>query len=369
MSLQSQSPTPKQLDASKISLVRSSNERPIPQHGSKELWAQNMCSDHIAPLIRPFGNLSISPAASCLNYATQCFEGMKVYRGFNGKLRLFRPDCNAKRLVSSAQRAALPSFDEGALMCNTGWLPKEAAGRFLYIRPSLVGTDEQIEATLYIIMFPWPDFSTETPPGIIRSRLGPRLCVSAGDTIRAWPGGFGYAKVGANYGTTFRAHGQALSLGFDQILWIFGPDCLITEAGASNFFAVIRNAATNRTELLKAPLTENLILDGVTKRSVLELFRSRLSDELGIVERNFTMHELIEDGRLLETFVSGTVFFITAVFLIHFLGRDLLMPDVDEQNTKCYASAIKGWLRGIQYGEEDHEWRVVIDEGLENASQ
>ncbi|KXH64068.1 branched-chain amino acid aminotransferase [Colletotrichum salicis] len=262
----------------------------------KSYGAQNMCFDHMvtcqwtleggweAPLIRPFGNLSISPATSCLNYATQCFEGMKVYRGFDGKLRLFRPDCNAKRLVSSAQRVALPSFDEGALvelikslMCVDAlrWLPKEAVGRFLYIRPSLVGTGEQIglqlpaEATLYIIMVPWPDFSTETPPGIIRSRPGLRLCASAGDTIRAWPGGFGYAKVGANYGTTFRAHGQALSLGFDQILWLFGPDCQVTEAGASNFFAVVKNVATNRTELLTAPLTENLILDGVTRRSVL----------------------------------------------------------------------------------------------------
>ncbi|KAK1637680.1 branched-chain-amino-acid aminotransferase [Colletotrichum phormii] len=332
MSPHSQSRTPKQLDAFKISLFRSSTERPIPQHGSKELWAQNMCSDHM---------------------------GMKVYRGFDGNLRLFRPDCNAKRLSSSAQRVALPSFDEGALVQlikslvrvdAPRWLPKEAAGRFLYIRPSLVGTGEQIgvqlptEATLYIIMVPWPDFSIETPPGIIRSRPGLRFCASAGDTIRAWPGGFGYAKVGANYGTTFRVHGQALSSGFDQILWLFGPDCQVTEAGASNFFAVVRNAATNRTELLTASLTENLILDGVTRRSVLDLIRSRLSDELGIVERNFTMHELVEaweDGRLLETFVSGTAFFITLVSSIHFRGRDLLMPDVDEETTKCYASVIK----------------------------
>lgn len=57
-----------------------------------------------APKIVPYGPLEIMPTASCLHYATQCFEGMKVYRGFDGKLRLFRPDRNCARLVSSASR-------------------------------------------------------------------------------------------------------------------------------------------------------------------------------------------------------------------------------------------------------------------------
>ncbi|KAJ2981096.1 hypothetical protein NUW58_g6774 [Xylaria curta] len=316
-----------------------------------------------APRIEPFGNLSISPAASCLNYATQCFEGMKVYRGFDGKLRLFRPDHNAKRLISSAERVALPAFDDKELVKlikalirvdAPRWLPKEAAGRFLYIRPALVGTGEQTgvqlpeEAMLYVIMIPWPDFSTETSPRKTPRTPGLRLCASQGDTIRAWPGGFGYAKVGANYGTTFKAHGVAHSKGFDQILWLFGPDCQVTEAGASNFFAVVRDATTSKIELLTAPLTENLILDGVTRRSVLELVRSRLSEQLSIAERNFTMQELVQawnEGRVLEAFVSGTAFFIMPVSLIHFRGLDLAMPDIHETEGKRYASIIKGWLR------------------------
>jgi branched-chain amino acid aminotransferase len=53
-----------------------------------------------APELRPYGNLSIPPTASVLHYATECFEGLKMYRGYDGKLRLFRPDCNSKRLVS-----------------------------------------------------------------------------------------------------------------------------------------------------------------------------------------------------------------------------------------------------------------------------
>ena len=64
-----------------------------------------------APEIVPYGPLSIMPTASCLHYATQCFEGMKVYRGYDGKLRIFRPELNCKRLVMSSTRVALPSFD------------------------------------------------------------------------------------------------------------------------------------------------------------------------------------------------------------------------------------------------------------------
>lgn len=64
-----------------------------------------------APTIEPYGQLTMSPIASCLHYATQCFEGMKVYRGYDGKLRLFRPDKNCARFVMSSARVALPTFN------------------------------------------------------------------------------------------------------------------------------------------------------------------------------------------------------------------------------------------------------------------
>ena len=63
------------------------------------------------PEIKPYGPLTMMPIASCLHYATQCFEGMKVYRGYDGKLRLFRPDKNCNRLNMSSARVSLPTFD------------------------------------------------------------------------------------------------------------------------------------------------------------------------------------------------------------------------------------------------------------------
>lgn len=111
------------LDASKLTVTLTKSPGKVPEPDSLEIWDMKTCTDHMvkvtwtddvgwhAPTIEPYGQLTMSPIASCLHYATQCFEGMKVYRGFDGKLRLFRPDKNCARLVMSSARVALPTFD------------------------------------------------------------------------------------------------------------------------------------------------------------------------------------------------------------------------------------------------------------------
>ncbi len=143
---------------------------------------------------------------------------------------------------------------------------------------------------------------------------GLKLLASKDDMVRAWPGGFGYAKVGANYGPSLLAQAEARERGYDQILWLFGPQCDVTEAGASNFFVVWRTRE-GRLQLVTAPLDDKIILDGVTRRSVLELARERLSktwegfEGLDVLERKYRMGEVeeaIEEGRLIEAFAAGT---------------------------------------------------------------
>lgn len=190
----------------------------------------------------------------------------------------------------------------------------------MYIRPTVIGNGTQLgvqtpkEALLFIIAVPWPDPSKKKPEQSSTPQ-GLKLLASAPETIRAWPGGFGYAKLGANYGPSLAAHGQAQGLGFDQVLWLFGEDRQVTEAGASNFFIVWDNKETGKLELVTAPLDSQLILPGVTRRSVLELARSQLSQSNGslapldVVERSLTIGEVEEawkEGRIVEAFVSGT---------------------------------------------------------------
>ncbi len=180
-----------------------------------------------------------------------------------------------------------------------------------------LGVQLPVEALLFIIAVPWPDLSCEAKPGASQQKPGLKLLTSKSDTIRAWPGGFGDAKVGANYGPALRTHGEALGKGCDQILWLLGDDGHVTEAGASNFFVVWRNKKCGKLELVTSPLDDKIILDGVTRRSVLDLARGRLHERdglddlepLNVVERNFTMHGVArawEEGRLVEAFVSGT---------------------------------------------------------------
>lgn len=396
------------LDTSRMTIKLTDSPRPVPEWNGEEAKAQKTCTDHMitalwtaergwdAPELKPYGPLSIMPSASVLHYATECFEGLKLYRGYDGKLRLFRVSRNCQRMTRSAARIALPDFDAKelekmivALCAQDGpkWLPKEHPGRFLYIRPTCIATDSALgvqrpkEALLYVILSLFPDMSkslaTPAPPALQgeangapkKSSSGLRLVASSEDTIRAWPGGFGYAKVGANYGPSLVAQGEAKARGFDQVLWLFGKENYVTEAGASNFFLVLREKQTGKLQLVTAPLEERIILEGVTRASVLELARQRLAagkdgiEAIEVVERRITMAEVqeaAEQGRLIEAFAAGTAFFIAPVGLINFRGKDIDVPMQGEAGV--YTALIKQWLVDIMYGNESHEWGVVVEE-------
>jgi len=396
-------PSTSPLDASKMTYTYTTSPRAVPEPNSAETKAQKTCTDHMvtarwteaagweAPELKPYGPLEIMPSASVLHYATECFEGLKLYRGFDGRLRLFRVDRNCQRMLNSARRIALPEFEPRELermiraLCGVDgdkWLPRERAGHFLYLRPTFIATDPALgvqrpkEALLYVIICCFPDMTKSIPPALSgaaqHARAGLKLLASNEDTIRAWPGGFGYAKLGANYGPSLVAQGEARQRGFDQVLWLFGKECYVTEAGASNFFVVWRTRA-GELQLVTAPLEERIILEGVTRASVLDLAKTRLSCEavqnsgsvepVTVVEQRFTMEDLLSaqaEGRLVEAFAAGTAFFIAPIGLINFRNKDLEVP-LAEGETGTYAKVIKSWLMGIMYGKEQHEWGVVVE--------
>lgn len=394
-------PTVADLDASKCTFTPTLNPKKVPAPNSPEVWSQDCTTDHMltarwteksgweAPEIRPYGPLSIMPTASVLHYATECFEGMKAYRGDDGKVRLFRPDRNAKRFLQSATRIALPGFapEEFLKLLKrfvgveaSKWIPEP--GHFIYIRPTMIATAPALgvqkprEALMYIMMVMFPPLdepsavpvsATPSPGGVqmgqeAKGAKGMRLLASKHDMIRAWPGGFGNAKVGANYGPSLVAQGEARERGYNQILWLFGDECYVTEAGGSNFFVLWINEQ-GRKELVTAPLGDGVILEGVTRASVLDLVR-RTRHDVDVVERNFTMDELIRaesEGRLLEGFGAGTAFFIAPCADIHFRGQDVVFP-LGKGGDAEFAMGIKSDLKDVMYGRVQHEWGVVVPE-------
>ncbi|RPA76468.1 branched-chain amino acid aminotransferase II [Ascobolus immersus RN42] len=380
------------LDASKLTIQLTPNPKEVPAEGFNPSWRHDLTTDHMitctwtdetgwqTPALVPYGPFQIMPTASVLHYATECFEGMKCYRGYDNKLRLFRPQLNAARMLMSSTRIALPPFNPEELVkliyklvATDGgkWLPKP--GSFFYIRPTSIATHPALgvqkprEALLYVICCAFPTLDAKPM----------KLLASEGQAVRAWPGGWGYAKVGANYGPSLMASDEAQKQGFNQILWLFGEENYVTEAGASNFFVLWRNKETQKLELITAPLTDKLILDGVTRRSVLELARERLTkagaveglEEIEVVERKYTMDEVAlaaEEGRLVEGFAAGTAFFVVAVSLVSYKGKDIIFPNkgTNADGTGVYGGAIKKWLKDTMFGNEEgkKEWVMVIDE-------
>ncbi len=148
--------------------------------------------------------------------------------------------------------------------------------------------------------------------------------------VRAWPGGTGAFKLGANYAPTISVQKEAAARGFAQNLWLLGEDHQITELGSMNCFIVLKDKA-GITELVTPPLTDGTILPGVTRDSILKL--APKIPELGKVsERQIDMAELIQahrEGRLLEMFGSGTAAIIAPIKCVHFKGRDYNIP-IDE---------------------------------------
>lgn len=91
--------------------------------------------------------INIHMAATCLHYGQESFEGLKAFRGKDGKIRVFRMDENAKRMQSSSRgikMAELPveMFEEAVrkvVKLNERFVPPYESGAALYIRPLMIG--------------------------------------------------------------------------------------------------------------------------------------------------------------------------------------------------------------------------------------
>jgi len=316
------------------------------------------------PRITPYQNLSLDPATCVFHYAFECFEGMKAYKDAQNQIRLFRPDKNMQRMNISSARIALPTFDGNALVDLLGqflklderFIPRER-GYSLYIRPTMIGTQRTLGVG---------------PPGsallfVIASPVGPyyptgfkAVSLEATDyAVRAWPGGVGDKKLGANYAPCIVPQMAAASRGFHQNLWLFGEEEYVTEVGTMNLFAAIRDRSGQK-ELMTPPL-DGTILDGVTRDSILGLARERLEPNgWKVSEKKFTMKELADaavEDRLMEVFGAGTAAVVSPVRRISWKGQLVQCGLKENAEAGPIAQQMKEWIEGIQYGDEDHIWR------------
>jgi len=203
-------------------------------------------------------------------------------------------------------------------------------------------------------------------------RTGPTaLSILAVDEhVRSWPGGTGQFKLSLNYAPTFMPQRDAARLGYDQILWLLGDDFQITEAGAMNFFVVVKRDDGNFDVI--TPALDGTILPGVTRDSCLTLLAAHpsktslpnLSNALKLFphERKITIPELLawsEQDRLVEAFGVGTAVIVGGIGRIGFQGKDIVFPK-HEGGLGPVGAALYQRITDIQEGrvEWDH-WSVV----------
>ncbi|KAJ3628165.1 hypothetical protein MTP99_015490 [Tenebrio molitor] len=315
------------------------------------------------PVIIPFENISLHPAAKVLHYAVELFEGLKSYRGVDGKIRVFRPDLNMQRMNLSAQRAGLPTFDglelirciNRLIQVDQEWVPHQK-GSSLYIRPTLIGIDGTLgvaqseSALLFTILCPVGNYFAEGSESV--------SLLADPSYTRAWPGGCGDRKMGSNYGPTIRVQSTASSKGRQQVLWLYGPEHQLTEVGTMNIFVFYID--NNGDKVLTTPPLNGLILPGVTRHSILQMTSEW--DGIRIEERIFTMGEimqLLRTDRLLEMFGSGTACIVSPIGSIEYMGELLNIPTTEHSNPLY--KRIRERLFDIQYGHIEHPWAQVIE--------
>ncbi|KAG7660546.1 BAT2 [[Candida] subhashii] len=365
------------LDSTKLVIERT--KTPKPKIPKEKLVFGKTFTDHMleiewtkqhgwgTPTISPYHNLSLDPSTIVFHYAFELFEGMKAYRDTNNQIRTFRGDKNMIRMNTSAQRIALPTFDgeelqkliDKLLILDQDFVP-EGKGYSLYLRPTMIGTTASLgvgtpdRALLYVIASPvGPYYSSGFKP----------VSLEATDyAVRAWPGGVGDKKLGANYAPCVLPQLEAAKRGFHQNLWLFGEEGYITEVGTMNAFFVFQDAQTKKKELVTAPL-DGTILEGVTRDSILELARERLpASEWTISERKYTIYEVEEraaKGELVEAFGAGTAAVVSPINNIGFKGKDIAVP-VSLGNSGELTAQVAEWIRKIQYGEESYKnWSRV----------
>ena len=305
----------------------------------------------VNPTIKPFGNLSISPASKVFHYGQAVFEGMKAYKDDFGKIWLFRPEENFKRINKSSKRLAIPEFPkelffealEKMLVLDKDWI-KPGIGNSLYIRPFVIATQAEVSASpsseyKFLILF--------SPAQAYYA--GDVKVVIAEHYSRSADGGVGAAKAAGNYAAQFYPTNLAKEKGFHQIIWTDSKEHkFLEEAGTMNVFFRINDT------LITAPVSDR-ILDGVTRNSLIALAKR---DGIKVEERKITVDELKEasnNNTLKEIFGAGTAAVISPVIDFSHKNKVYHLPKIKES----YATIFKSELLNIQHNnaEDSFGWR------------
>ncbi len=311
---------------------------------------------HNARII-PYQDLVLSPASMCLHYGQEIFEGLKAYRTAEGKVQLFRPEENFKRMNVSNERMVIPQINEQdaleglmkLLSIEKDWVP-HTEGTSLYIRPFIIAVDPYLgvkpaDRYMFIIIL--------SPSGLYYSTgLNPVKIYVESRYVRAVRGGTGFAKTAANYAISLAGQDEAHKQDYEQVLWLDGVEQkYVEEVGAMNMFFVIDGEVIT-------PALVGSILPGITRKSAIEVCR-----KMGykVTERKISIQEIAQAydaGKLEEVFGTGTAAVISPVG--HLKWNDKIM-EINNNEIGKISQMLYDTMTGIQWGKLPDEFGWICE--------
>ncbi|MCF0178524.1 MAG: branched-chain amino acid aminotransferase [Bacteroidales bacterium] len=307
--------------------------------------------------------LKLTVCSPSVHYGMSCFEGLKAFRGVDGKIRLFRPEENAVRMQSSASFLGIPAPDTDLFisMCiraveeNLDYLPPFGYNASLYVRPVLVTTDPSVnlvpqdDGILFMVFtFPVGTYSGGTV-------LHPIKTAVARDFDRAAPFGSGRFKVCGNYAGAMFAESVAVKLGYGDVLFLDpATRTYVDEFSSANFFGIVGNT-------YMTPLSDS-VLPSITNKSLFQI-----ADDMGMNAVR-TKIKLEEVEQFEEVGECGTAAVITPVCQLDdctsIRNGDITRSWMFGHEHECGPVCRKLYehLTGIQFGtvEDEHDWCTII---------
>ena len=299
--------------------------------------------------------ITLHISSAVLHYAQECFEGMKAFRGKDGKVRIFRIEDGGRRMQDSCRGIQMPELPlekfveavKKVVELNADFIPPYGTGASLYIRPVLFAT------TPLVGVKPADDYEFVvfvTPVGpYFKGGFKSTPFMLSRKYDRAAPLGTGNIKVGGNYAASMTATVESHDMGYSNVFYLDPKEKrYIDECGAANFFAIKGNAyLTPRS---------NSILPSITNRSLIAL-----AEDMGmrIERRPISVDEL---GHFDECGACGTAAVISPVSKIVDIENDITYTFGDG-NPGPKSTELYNRLRAIQHGEAEDKfgWCTVLD--------
>jgi branched-chain amino acid aminotransferase len=299
--------------------------------------------------------LNLHIASTCLHYGQEAFEGLKAFRGADGRVRIFRLEENAKRMIRTANytmmaEPTLELFREAcleAVWLNERFIPPYGTGASLYIRPLLIGTGAQVgvkPAKEYIFLV----FVTPVGP-YYKEGFKPISVMVDRHHDRSAPLGTGFVKVGGNYAASLLSGDEAHRAGYPSVLYLDAKEKrYIDECGAANFFAIRGGSYITPKSTSILPSITNLSL-----RTLAAEFGLKVED------REVAFDEI---PTFEEAGACGTAAVISPIGKIYDPDEGKTYVIGDGENPGPWSVKLYEKLRAIQYGEEadTHGWNTIL---------